>query len=220
MKQSTVAILGLGLFGASVAKTLAVQAIDVIAIDSTMERVEEVMDLVEHAVQADFTKYDQLLAAGVDSADIAIVASGERLEATIMAILNLKKLGVAKVIVKTKNKDYLEVLKKVGADRVLLPEVEMGKRLANEILKHSIIDTLEIDDTYNIAEIHAIKEWVGKTIVEIDIRAKYSLNIVALKREGQTHIETSITPDLTVQKGDLFVVIASNAAIEAFDLEH
>ena len=110
MKNKTVAILGLGLFGASVAKTLANQEVEVIAMDKNMERVEEVMDHVEQAVQGDFTKYDQLVSAGVDAADVAIIASGERLETSIMGVLNLKKLGVAEVIVKTKNKDYLEVL--------------------------------------------------------------------------------------------------------------
>ena len=92
--KKTVAILGLGLFGASVAKSLAKQDVDVIAIDSNMERVEEVMEWVEHAVKGDFTKVDHLIEAGVDGADIAIIASGERLESSIMAILNLKKIGV------------------------------------------------------------------------------------------------------------------------------
>ena len=136
MTNKTVAILGLGLFGASIAKTLARHKVDVIAMDSKMERVEEVANLVEHAVQADFTKLEQLEAADVANADIAIIASGERLESTILGVLNLKKLGCKHVIVKTKNMDYYEVLKKVGADRVVLPEVEMGKRLANEIAKH------------------------------------------------------------------------------------
>ncbi len=216
--KKTVAILGLGLFGASVAKSLAKQDVDVIAIDSNMERVEEVMEWVEHAVKGDFTKVDHLIEAGVDGADIAIIASGERLESSIMAILNLKKIGVQEVVVKTKNADYLEVLKKVGADRVLLPEVEMGKRVANEIAKHSIIDTLAIDENYNIAEVHPLKEWIGKTFQDADIRNRYGFNVLAIKIEGSNNMETRILPDRVILEGDLFVVLSDNEDLEKFDL--
>lgn len=216
--KKTVAILGLGLFGASVAKSLAKQDVDVIAIDSNMERVEEVMEWVEHAVKGDFTKVDHLIEAGVDGADIAIIASGERLESSIMAILNLKKIGVQEVVVKTKNADYLEVLKKVGADRVLLPEVEMGKRVANEIAKHSIIDTLAIDENYNIAEVHPLKEWIGKTLQDADIRNRYGFNVLAIKIEGSNNMETRILPDRVILEGDLFVVLSDNEDLEKFDL--
>lgn len=216
--KKTVAILGLGLFGASVAKSLAKQDVDVIAIDSNMERVEEVMEWVEHAVKGDFTKVDHLIEAGVDGADIAIIASGERLESSIMAILNLKKIGVQEVLVKTKNADYLEVLKKVGADRVLLPEVEMGKRVANEIAKHSIIDTLAIDENYNIAEVHPLKEWIGKTLQDADIRNRYGFNVLAIKIEGSNNMETRILPDRVILEGDLFVVLSDNEDLEKFDL--
>lgn len=216
--KKTVAILGLGLFGASVAKSLAKQDVDVIAIDSNMERVEEVMEWVEHAVKGDFTKVDHLIEAGVDGADIAIIASGERLESSIMAILNLKKIGVQEVLVKTKNTDYLEVLKKVGADRVLLPEVEMGKRVANEIAKHSIIDTLAIDENYNIAEVHPLKEWIGKTLQDADIRNRYGFNVLAIKIEGSNNMETRILPDRVILEGDLFVVLSDNEDLEKFDL--
>lgn len=216
--KKTVAILGLGLFGASVAKSLAKQDVDVIAIDSNMERVEEVMEWVEHAVKGDFTKVDHLIEAGVDGADIAIIASGERLESSILAILNLKKIGVQEVVVKTKNGDYLEVLKKVGADRVLLPEVEMGKRVANEIAKHSIIDTLAIDENYNIAEVHPLKEWIGKTLQDADIRNRYGFNVLAIKIEGSNNMETRILPDRVILEGDLFVVLSDNEDLEKFDL--
>ena len=215
--KKTVAILGLGLFGASVAKTLARQEVDVIAIDSNMERVEEVMDYVEHAVKGDFTKIDHLTQAGVDGADIAIIASGERLESSIMAVLNLKKIGVKEVIVKTKNADYLEVLKKVGADRVLLPEVEIGKRIANEIAKHSIIDSLAIDENYNIIEVHPLKEWIGKTFHEADLRNRYGFNVLAIKDVGTNKMETRIVPDRIISDGDLFVVLADSEDIELFD---
>lgn len=217
MKNKTVAILGLGLFGASVAKTLANQEVEVIAMDKNMERVEEVMDHVEQAVQGDFTKYDQLVSAGVDAADVAIIASGERLETSIMGVLNLKKLGVAEVIVKTKNKDYLEVLRKVGADRVLLPEVESGMRLANELAEHSIIDSFQIDDNYNIVEIHALTSWCGKSLEKVNLRANYGFNVLAVKPDSSQEFSIVIDPKMIIHEGDLFVVLVDEASLAKFN---
>ncbi|AYV35039.1 TrkA family potassium uptake protein [Erysipelothrix amsterdamensis] len=220
MTNKTVAILGLGLFGASIAKTLARHKVDVIAMDSKMERVEEVANLVEHAVQADFTKLEQLEAADVANADIAIIASGERLESTILGVLNLKKLGCKHVIVKTKNMDYYEVLKKVGADRVVLPEVEMGKRLANEIAKHSVIDALRIDDRYNIVEIHALSSWYGKSINDLNLRQEYGFNILGMKCDNNQEFQILVSPEYKVREGDLFFVLVEEKDLQRFnDLE-
>lgn len=217
MINKTVAVLGLGLFGASVAKTLARHQVQVIAIDQKMARVEEVAGHVDHAVSGDFTKYEVLEAADVAQADIGIVASGERLEDTIMGVLNLKKLGVQHVIVKTKNTEYLEVLKKVGADRVVLPEVEMGKRLGNEIAKHSIIDAFRIDDNYNIAEIHPLTNWVGKKISDLNLRQEFGFNIVALKCSDIQGLKIMIDPDYIVKDGDLFFVLVEEADLDRFN---
>lgn len=220
MTNKTVAILGLGLFGASIAKTLARHKVDVIAMDSKMERVEEVANLVEHAVQADFTKLEQLEAADVANADIAIIASGERLESTILGVLNLKKLGCKHVIVKTKNMDYYEVLKKVGADRVVLPEVEMGKRLANEIAKHSVIDALRIDDRYNIVEIHALSSWYGRSINDLNLRQEYGFNILGMKCDNNQEFQIFVSPEYKVREGDLFFVLVEEKDLQRFnDLE-
>ncbi|WP_323616090.1 TrkA family potassium uptake protein [Erysipelothrix rhusiopathiae] len=220
MTNKTVAILGLGLFGASIAKTLARHKVDVIAMDSKMERVEEVANLVEHAVQADFTKLEQLESADVANADIAIIASGERLESTILGVLNLKKLGCKHVIVKTKNMDYYEVLKKVGADRVVLPEVEMGKRLANEIAKHSVIDALRIDDRYNIVEIHALSSWYGKSINDLNLRQEYGFNILGMKCDNNQEFQILVSPEYKVREGDLFFVLVEEKDLQRFnDLE-
>ncbi|QIK69740.1 TrkA family potassium uptake protein [Erysipelothrix sp. HDW6C] len=215
--NKTVAVLGLGLFGASVARTLEKHDLDVIAMDKKMERVEEVAAHVEHSIQGDFTKIEHLEAADVGEADIAIVASGERLEEAIMCVLNLKKLGVRHVIVKTKNKDYLEVLKKVGADRVVLPEVAMGKRLANEIAQHSVIDTLRIDDRYNLVEIHPLKSWENKTIMALNLRQMYGFNIVAVKKASNHEMSINVEPDYLIHDGDLLFVLVEEQDLERFN---
>ncbi|WP_159648732.1 potassium channel family protein [Erysipelothrix aquatica] len=217
MTNKTVAVLGLGLFGASVAKTLARHDVEVIAMDKKMERVDEVAMHVEHTIQGDFTKLEHLEAADIGQADIAVVASGERLEEAILCVLNLKKIGVAQVICKTKNRDYHDVLKKVGADRVLLPEVEMGKRLGNELARHSVIDALRIDDRYNLVEVHPLKEWENKSIQTLNLRQEYGFNIVALKCCVNNEFIINVSPDYIIRDGDLLFVLVEEKDLDRFN---
>ncbi|UPU39892.1 TrkA family potassium uptake protein [Erysipelothrix sp. Poltava] len=142
------------------------------------------------------------------------------MESTILGVLNLKKLGCKHVIVKTKNMDYYEVLKKVGADRVVLPEVEMGKRLANEIAKHSVIDALRIDDRYNIVEIHALSSWYGRSINDLNLRQEYGFNILGMKCDNNQEFQILVSPEYKVREGDLFFVLVEEKDLQRFnDLE-
>lgn len=218
--KKTVAILGLGLFGSSVAKSLASHEIEVIGIDCNMERVEEVMADCEVAIQGDFSKIEVLEEADIASVDIAIIASGEKLETAILAVLNLKKLKVPHIIVKSKNTEYVEVLKKVGADRVLLPENESGRRLGNEIAKANVIDALRIDDRYNIVEIHAIPTWIGKTIAELNLRHNYGFNLLAMRSVNQTEFQMTVSPEYIVKDEDLFVALVDEANLERFNTKY
>ena len=208
--SKTVAVLGLGLFGSALAKTLARDGMDVIAVDLIMEHVEEVMSDVVIPAQADFTKIEQLIAVGVKDADIAVIAAGERLENTILGIMNLRKLGIEEVIVKTKNIDYREVLLKVGATRVILPESEMGIRLAHEISNATVIDHLAIDENYHILELKILKEWIGKSIAELNIRKNYGYNIVGVKTAKLNKYIAQIDPKYTFKKGDVVLVVSEN----------
>ena len=211
--KKTVAVLGLGLFGSSVARTLAQNGSEVIAIDLNMDHVEEVLDYVYHAIQADFTKIDQLKEAGVSEADTAIVATGEKLEITILGIMNLKKLGIKEVIVKTKNTSYKEVLLKVGATRVILPEVEMGIRLANELSKTNVLDSFELDDKYHLVELNVMENWIGKSINDVDLRNVHGLNIIALKTDESKNYNPQIDPNYLIKEGDIFLVFSENIKI-------
>lgn len=210
MEKQTIAVLGLGLFGVAVARTLAQKGVEVIALDSNMDHVNEVSDVVELAMQADFTKIEQLRAAGVENCDTAIIATGERLEVTILGIMNLKKLGIKKVIVKTKNLTYKEVLLKVGADRVILPEVEMGTRLAHDVSSTDVLDVIRLDDKYNVAEIHAMPEWCGKEIQSLDIREKYGINIIALKAVGSKDFSINVDAQHIIKQNDILVLLYEN----------
>lgn len=219
--QKTIAVLGLGLFGVSVAKTLAKNNIEVIAMDKNMDHVEEVSEYVVNAVQGDFTKLDNLEAALVNTADVAIVATGELLEATIMAIFHLKKLGVPQIIVKTKNLMYRDVLLKVGANRVLLPEVEIGIELGSELSEARVQDLLELDDDYHIIEIDALNEWHGKRLSEMNLVKDYKLNVFGVKAQDSLKYNFLVESNYIFSKGDRVVVLSGNEKInrEALGLE-
>ena len=138
------AVLGLGIFGSTVAKTLSAYNYEVVAVDADLKCVERMADIVTQAVQCDITDKEELRAAGVGDCDIAIVGPGSHLEATVMAIINLKELGVPYIIAKAKNKRYMQIFSKVGADRVVRPEKEMGVVVAKSLLSNSIIDMIDI----------------------------------------------------------------------------
>lgn len=211
--KKTIAVLGLGLFGSAVAKTMAKNGSEVIAIDSNMDHVEEVLDSVDNAVQADFTKIDQLKEAGVGEVDTAVVATGEKLEVTILGIMNLKKLGIQEVIVKTKNLSYKEVLLKVGATRVILPEVEMGVRLANELSNTSVLDTFELDEKYHLVELNVMKQWIGNTLNNLNLRSEHGLNIIAIKSSETNQYNPQVDPNYLIREGDVFLVFSENKKI-------
>lgn len=214
MSVSTIGVLGLGLFGSSVARTLAANDVDVIAIDKNMDHVEEILDEVSVAVQGDFTKIDHLIEAGFGDCDEVVIAAAEKLEDTIIAILNLKKIGVDQIMVKTKSQEYQEVLLKVGATRVILPEVEMGVQVATMLANPTVHELIKLDNRYNIVEFPAHPAWVGRSIIDIDFRNQYQTNIIAI-RSAKTHEFTiEFGPDYVVSEGDLFLGVTTDTAVK------
>lgn len=214
MKNRTIGVLGLGLFGTSVARTLAQNNVDVIAMDINMDHVEEVAEDVAVAVQGDFTKLDQLIDAGVGDCDEVVIASTSRLENAILAILNLQKLRIPKITVKTKNKEYREVLLKVGATRVILPEVEMGVQVANMLSNPTVHELLSLDNRYNIIEFPCNNRWVGKTIVDIDFRNIYDTNIIAVQPAQSNEFTIEFGPHYTVTEGDIFIGVTTDQGMQ------
>ncbi len=210
MRVSTIGILGLGLFGSSVARTLAENNVDVIAMDKNMDHVEEVMEVVEVAIQGDFTKIDHLVEAGFADCDQVVIAAAEKLEDSILAILNLKKIGVDNITVKTKNVEYQEVLINVGATRVILPEVEMGSQIAMMLANPTVHELIKLDHRYNVIEFLNQESWVGKSIADIDFRNQYKTNIIAI-RQSETHEFTiEFGPNYIVQDQDVFIGVTTD----------
>lgn len=214
MRRNTIGILGLGLFGTSIARTLASNGVDVIAMDSNMDHVEEVMDNVTVAVQGDFTKIEQLVEAGFGECDEVIVASAEKLENSILAILNLQKMDIPRITVKTKNDEYREVLLKVGATRVILPEVEMGIQIGNIMANPTVHELMALDSRYNIIEFPNNPKWVGQSIIDIDFRNQYDTNIIAVQPANSTEFTIEFRPTYIVTEGDIFIGVTTDAGMK------
>lgn len=210
MKQFVV--IGLGRFGASVAETLAENGFDVLAIDKDPERVQAIADIVTHAVEADATDEEALKTLGVRNFDVAVVSIGDNVSANILCTLILKELNVPYVIVKAPDSLHGKVLTKVGADRVVYPERDMGARIANNLISSNVLDYIEFAPEYGVVEILASEKMIGRTLGELALRSKFNVNVMAIKR-GQ---ELFISPgaDDKILEEDRLVVMGKNENLE------
>ncbi len=217
MKQKQYVILGLGIFGSTIAKTLSEYNCEVIALDKDITCVDRASEFVTQAVLADFTDIEQLRAIGVGDCDVAVVASGSRLEESIMAIMNLKELGVPYILAKAKNKTYMHILTKIGADKVVRPEKEMGERVAKGLLSRNIIDMIDIDDEYSVIEIVAPQKWVGKSLRALELRVNYGINVLGIRKRPHEHLSISPAADYMIEETDQLLVIAETEMFEKFE---
>ena len=210
-KNKDFVVFGLGKFGRSVAESLAANDCEVLAIDKNDEMVNDMADVVTHAVQADVTDVDALNSLGVRNFDVVIVAISQDMQSSIMATILAKELGVPYVLAKAQNNIHKKVLEKVGADRVVFPEREMGVRIANSLVSDNFLDIIELSPDYSLVEISMLKEWVGKNLKELDMRATYGLNVMAIKQGEDINITPSAEEQL--KEDDVLVVIGSNSDI-------
>lgn len=211
------AVLGLGIFGSTVAKTLSKYNADVIAVDVDSKCVNRMADVVTQAMQCDITDIDQLRAAGIQDCDVAVVCMGNHLEESVMAIINLKELGIPYIVAKAKNKRFMEIFSKVGANKVVRPEKEMGEQVAKGILGKNIIDIIDIDSEYSVVEIPAPKEWTGKTLIDLNLRRKYGINVIGIRNHVTGDLNVCPEPDCIIEKDVHIVLIADGETINKFD---
>lgn len=214
MKRKTIGVLGLGLFGGAVARTLAENNVDVIAMDKNMDHVEEILDVVDVAIQGDFTKLSQLRDAGFAECDQVVIASAEKLENTILGILNLKKLGITEITAKTKNEEYREVLQMVGATHVILPEIEIGIQTATMLANPIVSELVKLDDRYNVIEFHCQDAWLGQSIVQVDFRRNYNTNIIAIRPKKTDEFTIEFGPNYIITEGDIFLGITTDKGMK------
>lgn len=222
--KKQIAVIGLGTFGGNIARLLSQKGCEVLAIDIDEENIEEISNVVTHAVQADATEERTLQALGIESMDVAIVGIGESMEASILVTLLLKEMGVKRIVVKALNSLHGKILRKVGADKIIFPERDMAIKLAESLISPNILDQIDLSPYYSIVEIHAPKDFIGKTIREIDIRAKYGVTVIAIKkkepivtRSGETDFKEvmniSPQPEDEINEGDILVVLGRSETI-------
>jgi trk system potassium uptake protein TrkA len=209
------AVIGMGRFGSSVAKSLYSFGYEVLAIDSSEQRMQEVAGFVTHAVQADSTDEEALKALGIRNFDVVIVAIGQDIQSSILTTLILKDMGVPVLVVKAQNELHGKVLKKIGADKVVFPERDMGLRVAHHLISPNILDFIELSDDYSIVELQASPSMIGKSLRQLDIRAKFGCNVMAVKANGKMNI--SPNADDTIKPGDVLVVVGENKQLRQLE---
>lgn len=203
-------VVGMGRFGSSVALRLRELGNEVLVIDEAAENIQPLADQVTYAVVGDARDEEVLRSLGVKNFDCAIVAIGEDLAASILVTLNLKSLGVPLVICKAPNELHKRALEKVGADRVVIPEREMGIKLAQNLVSSSVLDYIELSRECGIAEIITPAAWVGKSVRELNVRAKFGVNIIALRDESSDSITVNMGPEYVLKQDDVMVILGNN----------
>lgn len=209
------AIIGMGRFGSSVARTLYEMDYEVMGIDENEERINENIQYVTHAVAADSTDERALREIGIRNFDVVVVAIGVDIQASILTVLTLKELGVKKIVAKAQNDRHGQVLYKVGADRVVFPERDMGVRVAHNLISPNVLDFIELADDYSVAEVVVSSKLVGQSLRQLDIRKKYEVNVIAIKSGDKFNIAPN--PEEVIQYGDVLVVIGNNKDLKAFE---
>ncbi|MDR7856462.1 TrkA family potassium uptake protein [Tissierella sp.] len=209
------AIIGCGRFGGAVARTLYSLGYEVLAIDISEDIIKEISDEVTHAAQADVMDETVLKDLGLRNFDVAVVAIGSDIEASIMATLVVKELGIKKVVAKALSDIHGKVLTKIGADRVIFPERDMGLRLAHNLASANILDFIELSPDYSILEVNALREWENRSLAQLKLSTKYGVNVMAIKR-GNT-INVSPNSEAVIEKDDILVVIGSTNDIKTIE---
>lgn len=209
------AVIGLGRFGGSICRALAEQGMEVLAIDNSEDRVNEFATIASHAVVGDSTDETVLKSLGLRNFDHVIVAIGDDIKSSILTTLILIELGVNKITVKAQDDYHEKVLRKIGANHVVHPERDMGRRIAHNIISNNVLDYLELSDEHSIVEIVASEKLNGNSIIDLDIRAKYGINIVAIKRGND--IIVSPQANEVIKEEDILIVIGADIDISRFE---
>ncbi|AEF94062.1 TrkA-N domain protein [Desulfotomaculum nigrificans CO-1-SRB] len=213
MKQF--AVIGLGRFGSSVATTLAKMGYEVLAIDVDEERVNDIVEEVTHAVQVDALDEHALKAVGIRNFDVVVVAIGQEVQASILVTVMLKEMGVAKVVAKAQNALHGKVLERVGADKVVFPERDMGVKVAHALVSKNIMDQISLSPEYSLVEMAAPPQFVDKTLEQSGARNKFGLSILAIRRGKEMIISPGASQ--VIKEGDVLVVIGKSEKLQKFE---
>lgn len=208
------AVLGLGKFGYSVAITLENMGCDVIVVDNSAEKIQNIADSVSFAIRADIGESNVIKSLGARNLDGAIIGVSENMEASIMATIVAKEVGIPYVIAKAQNELHGKILRKVGADSIIFPEKEMGSRIAKALVSTHFADLIELSADYSLVEIEVPVKWVGKSLLELNVRQRHNINVIGLIQDDE--VEVSLNPNDPLPSHGLIIVVGSNKALQKF----
>lgn len=211
--MDTYAVIGLGKFGFHVAKGLAQQGVSVIALDHDEEKVRDISEFVHDAIVLDSTDMRALREAGVANVDVAVVSIGEHIESSILTVMALKELGIQTVVAKAITTVHGQILSKLGAAKVIYPEMESAKRIVKKMVQNMHYETIDLSITMKIAKLTVPKFWIGTSILSPVFEEDYEVKPVAYKHQGIWH--TSFENDDILESGDIILVLGNSAHIEA-----
>ncbi|MGN0976773.1 MAG: potassium channel family protein [Faecousia sp.] len=211
--MKTYVVIGLGRFGSALARQLCRLGAEVLAMDIHSALVQQVANDVTQAVVGDAQDKEVLRSLGVRNFDCAIIAIGDNLGASVLIAMNLKELGVPYIVCKAHDETHRRVLEKLGVDRVVIPEQEHAQRLGRSLYAHNVLDYIELSEACGILEVPAPRSWIGKSLKELNVRAKLGVNIIAVENGKKTNV--SPPADYTIREGDVMVVLGDNYALEA-----
>lgn len=207
--HQTYAVFGLGRYGRAIAKELVDSGAEVLAVDTDEEIVNEASADIPLCKCADITEPEVIKQLGISNIDVVIIATASNLEASVMATMLCKEAGVKTIITKCANEMHQKILSRVGADRVVFPEKESGTRLAKNLLSSGFVDIIELSKDVSMIELDVRPEWIGKTLVDLNLRKKYSINVVAIKQNGDVNID--IDPH-TILTDNMNLIVVANVS--------
>ena len=208
-------VIGLGRFGAAVARELSALGQEVLALDVDAENVQHIADEDTQAIQGDAQDEAVLRSVGARNFDCCVVAVGADMEASILITMMLKEMGAKKIIAKAMTPIHARVLERVGADRVVLPEIDMGQRLAQRLVRTNVVDYIGVSDEFSIVEIHPPKSWVGHSLGQLGVRARHKINVLAIRHGAGGQVDVNPQPDQVIGADDLLIVIGTNKQVDS-----
>lgn len=207
-------VVGLGIFGTHVARTLYEAGREVVVLDRDREAVQRARDFASQAIVADATNRETLESLALESRDVVIIAMGESLESSILATLYFKEMGIETIVAKANAEDHGRILSKVGASEIIFPEKDVAVRLARRISNQNIIDFIPLLEGYSIEEVAVSKRILGRRIRDLDLRRKYGVQIIAVKDVIADKVELIIDPDRVIKDSELMILLGKNSDLE------
>ena len=217
MSTCTIGILGLGVFGTTIAKTLHKYDCHIIAVDNHEQQINQLESILTRGVVGDITDRSLLRAAGIQNCDAVVVATGTNLESSVLAVMHSKTLGVPKVIAKVKGTTAKEILLRIGADKVISPERETGISLAKHLIHRNTTSVFELGGNVSIVEFRPPKEWFGKTLAELQLRQNYKMNIIGYRCGENQELNIQLTPDYVFNEDELITAVTDHNTIDHFE---